>query len=109
MSVPPRALLGMDLRAATDLLDGVAALDGAGAAGRGGLAASTADLEGSGGRKKGHGSEGEGSDAGEHVGSGEESATGDARGLSCVDLKPEDLPLVVQVLLYIPGGQTNPW
>ena len=59
----------MDLRAATDLLDGVAALDGAGAAGRGGLAASAADLEGSGGRKKGHGSEGKGSDAGEHVGS----------------------------------------
>ena len=56
-------------------LDRLAALDGAGAAGRGGLAASTADLEGSGGRKKGQGSEGEGSDAGEHVGSGEESAT----------------------------------
>ena len=54
----------------TDLLDGVAALDGPGGAGRGGLAASTTDVEldGSGGCKEGHGDEGKGSDAGEHVG-----------------------------------------
>ena len=69
----------MNMHAATDLLDGVASLDGAGAAGRGGLAASAADLEGSGGRKKGQSCKSEGGDAGEHVGSGEGNAAGDAR------------------------------
>ena len=48
------------------MLDGVAALDGAGAAGR----ASAAGLKGSGGRKKGQSSEGESGDAREHCGSG---------------------------------------
>lgn len=53
----------------TDLRHGVAALDGAGAARRGGLAAP--DLQGGGGRKKGQSSESEGGDAREH---GKESA-----------------------------------
>ena len=59
------------------MLDGVAALDGASAAGRRGLTA--ADLEGGGGRKKGQSCKSEGGDAGEHVGSGEGNAAGDAR------------------------------
>ena len=36
--------------------------------------------------------------------SGEENA----RGLSDLDLKPEDLSLVVQALLYLSGHPTNP-
>ena len=51
--------------------DGVAALDGAGAARRSGLTAS--DLEGGGGRKNGQSSESEDGDAGEHDCSCEES------------------------------------
>ncbi len=95
----------------TDRRDGVAALDGAGAAGRRGLTAAASDLEGGGGRKEGQSGESESSDTGEHVGSGEQNATGDARGLTGVDLKPEDLSLVVQALLYLSGhlqtlGQT---
>ena len=89
----------------TNLLDGVAALNGAGAARRRGLTA--ADLEGSGGRKNRQSDESEGGHAGEHVGSGEKSATGVARGLSGVDLKPEGPYLVAQVLLYLSGYPTN--
>ena len=56
----------------TDRRDGVAALNGAGGAGRRGLAA--AALEGGGGRKKGQRSKNESSDVGEHHCLDEENA-----------------------------------